>query len=85
MLLLIAMIVTLRYYGILTDLAGKISDVLKISKGSNFSDLLHMLYKAYPGFQAYPVIFFQNAMHCNSETLIRDEAEIDCMPAFSGG
>ncbi len=77
--------VTIRYYGVLTDLAGTTSENLKLNNVSTFADLQNHLMKMYPDFGKYPVVFFQQSNRCQPENNILKEFEIDCMPPFSGG
>lgn len=76
---------TVRYYGILTDLAGKSSEEMETNGVNTFSDLQEMLKSNYPGFDDYPIVFFQNSRHCTSEDQVQYNVDIDCMPPFSGG
>lgn len=77
--------ITIRYYGVLTDLAGTITENLKLDEVLTFADLQNHLLKMYPDFEKYPVVFFQLSNRCHPESNILKEADIDCMPPFSGG
>lgn len=75
----------IRYYGVLTDLAGKTTDNMNSNEVSTFTELKDILEKRYPEFGNYPIVFFQNLKHCTLESTILKGVEIDCMPPFSGG
>lgn len=74
-----------KFYGVLTELAGKTTDNLKIREGTTFSELKDLLENRYPGFGNYPIVFFQNLNHCTPDKIVVQEMEVDCMPPFSGG
>ncbi len=79
------MIVALRFYGILTDLAGRNMDTLEIDDGSTFAEIKNLLENKYPDFSKYTIVYFQNANRCSIENIVKKEVEIECMPPFSGG
>jgi molybdopterin converting factor small subunit len=77
--------VEIRYYGVLTEMAGKTADNLEISEETTFSELKDILEYRYPGFGNYPIIFFQDSNHCSPDKIVVPGKEVDCMPPFSGG
>jgi molybdopterin converting factor small subunit len=85
LLFLTGRMIELRFYGVLTDLAGNITEKLDISAEITFADLKKHLEKKYPDLHLYSVVFFQNNKFCAMADKVTEEVEIDCMPPFSGG
>lgn len=75
----------LTYYGVLTELAGKASEKMRLENKANIGTLETLLTEKYPDFNRYPLIFVTNQAMCNSETPLADQQKIECMPPFAGG
>ena len=79
------MTLTIRYYGILTDITTCEKESVVLSEKSSLDDLSSSLIRQYPGFKAHSIVYFANGKKIKSGDILTQDSEIDCMPPFSGG
>ena len=75
----------IRYWGVLTELAGCTEEELDLNSGFTVTSLNNRLITNYPAFNGIPLIFFTRGKIINGNYTIPEGMEIDCMPPFSGG
>lgn len=76
---------TIQYYGVLSEIAGKDSEKIFMDMPASTVQLKERLIRRYPAFRDHTLILFSDAVKCTDSTEIKQGSMIDCMPPFSGG
>ena len=74
-----------RYYGMLTDIAGCSEEEIRIDPESTVGTLQNLLNSRYPTFSSVPVVYFSGSRKWETGQNLTEGMEIECMPPFSGG
>jgi len=76
--------VTLKYFGVIAESAGKSEEVLDLKQGTSIKDLKNQQIKKYQIQDAESVQIAVN-QDLNNETELKDGDEVAFLPPFAGG